>query len=395
MLTASPLARALALLAALLLAAPVAAGLVLLDERRRERVLGRGLDPWPWAEPGPDAPRRLTRALADRALGVATAAAALARLRYEALGDDGVVPVVRNAPLAFVTDHNLLGRRDFNAIRASCTPDVPGAVWPAATRHRAGRIAAAAGAPARAVLFLAVPSKPVLYADRLPASVPAALREDCRAAGEGWAEAWAAAAARRGYRVAYPLAAFRAMRDRPHFYPPENFHADGAAADLAARAALAALYPDEPRPAPRYAERPGRADMRAFYLYDRRITRLEPVGVPRPARDGAAEARLAARFPGMPAVTAWRTADAPERDALVVGNSFAVRIAPHLARGFRRLTLVEANRLGPKTASTLFDEVIPALEPDAVIFVHHDAALKTRGLDDLLAGARQAGGPPR
>ncbi len=386
MLTATPLARALLLMAALLLALPVAGGLALLDEPRRERILGRGLAPWPWAEPGLDAPRGLTQALADRALGVAASARTLAWIRYETLGDDGVVPVVRNAPLAFVTDHNLLGRRDFNAIAASCTPDLPGAVWPAALRHRAARIAESAGAPGRAVVFLAVPSKPVLYADRLPPSVPPHLRRGCRAADARWAEAWAGDAEQRGYAVTYPLAGFRAARDGAHFYPPENFHADGAGADLAARAALRALYPDEPWPEPRYAPRPGRADMRPFYLYDRQITLLKRADGPTPRRAHAIEARVAAEFPELPPVRAWRMREAPTRRAVVIGNSFVLRIAPHLARGYGELILVEGNRLAPETTAAVFDRLIPAIDPDAVVLVYHDAALKTRGLGRLIEG---------
>lgn len=393
------LCRALLIGAATLLAVPVGVGLATVDADQRARALNRPLTPLPRAGAVLSDPfgaaRQLTEYAADRSLGLLGSARGLAAFRYEVLGDAGAANTVRNGNLVFVADHDLFGARQNRAIRQSCTDPGEGGLG-ARMIARGARLAEAAGAPARKVGILIVPSKPVLYADRLPAAVPAALRARCaRARVEtGWAEAWRAEAAARGHVMAYPLAAFEAARDRPHFYPPENFHTEGAAAHLAAWSMLDRLYPGEfpPGSVPFETVR-GVADMRSVYLYDRAIALREPqYGARTPRRDPATEARLRERYPNIRTFFAWRNRGAGTgRRALVIGNSFSQHVTPDLAVGFDETVLVFTNRLTPKGAAGIFRWLIPQWNPDAVIFVHHEAAHKGTGLSRLMAGLEPGG----
>lgn len=391
------ISRCLLLGAAAVLAAPVVLGLGTIDPAKRARALNRPLAEMPKAQSILTDPigavGQVADHLADRSLGLLTSARWMAAFRYEVLGDAGARTTVRQGDFTFVADHDLYGERGFRAIHASCA-DANAEGLRSQITERGARLAAAAGAPERPVGFLVVPSKPVLYADRLPAAVPAELRKACAAAraDTGWAKTWAADAERHGYRALYPLAAFEEERETPHFYPPENFHSHGAAGHLAAWSMLDRLYPgDYPPGGPGFRTVTGKADMRSVYLYDRRITILRPrYGKIRATRDSAAEQEIGERFPGIREFRVWRR-ETPtlRRRAVAIGNSFSLHVAPHIAVGFDELILVFTNRLSVDGARAIFLELIPEEAPDAVIFIHHEAAHKGRGLDVLDAATRE------
>ncbi|MEO0620799.1 MAG: hypothetical protein AAF183_01095 [Pseudomonadota bacterium] len=388
------LTRALLVGAAVLLAAPVVAGIALTDPEERTRKLNRPLAELPTLEDATSAPwdalGTVARYAADRSLGVLSSALWLTTFRYEVLRDPGVDNTVRNGSLVFLADHEIGGERIFRAIQKSCAdPRADGLAE--RMMAEAARLAAASGAPERKVGVLMVPTKPVLYADRLPPSVPAAYRQACMTARAetSWIDLWEQDAEAHGYAMTYPLHAFEADRDTPHFYPPENFHTSGAAAHVAAWSLLNRLYPGEYEPgAPGYRLKTGKADMRSIYLRYRQIPLLEPkYGPKRPKRAPMEEAALKKQHPEIPRFQVWRSNEQKlGRRALVVGNSFSLHIGRHVAPAFDETVLVYTNGLKRPGAQRLFAEIIPDLDPGAVIFIHHDAGQKGFGLHRILWG---------
>ncbi|MEM9144586.1 MAG: hypothetical protein AAGC57_00205 [Pseudomonadota bacterium] len=390
---------------AVALAVPIAAGFATIDPEKRARALNRPLAEWPTTEEARQDPigvvGRLADMAADRSLGLLTSARWLNQLRYETLGDPGGANVVRNGDFVFLTDHDLNGRPDYRAIHASCA--ARDAERSQEIIARAGVLADASGTPDRKSAILVVPSKPVLYADRLPVAVPADLRDACMEARADlqWAAQLRKTAAAQGFLAAYPFRAFDDKRDKPHFYPPENFHTAGWSAHFAAWFVLNRLYPGEFVPgSPGFGTVRAKADMPSVYLYDRDIQLRTPrYGKARATRDKADEADLQARYPEVLEFRVWRSTERGSgRTAVVIGNSFSLYIAPHLAVGFDRLVLIYQNRLRVPGARRLYTEVIPEIDPDAVIYIHHDAAHMTgrafRPLEDAIrinkAKARRA-----
>ncbi|GMG83471.1 hypothetical protein LNKW23_26840 [Paralimibaculum aggregatum] len=407
-LRATAAVRRAGLLVALLLAAPVAIGLLTTEPERRSRQLKRVLAPLPaaadWAGNPHAALGGLADFAADRIAGLLAASRGLAMLRHEVFADPAALNVVRNGDFIFVVDHYLVdGRRDFRALRNSCRLGGHGEPWITALAGRVGALARGVAAPGRRIGFLAVPTKPVLYWDRLPPSVPPELRRACRRSAERqpWAAALHDLARAEGFAFDYPLERLAKHRDEADFYPPGNFHTEGMSAHLATWSLLAQLYPGEYRPgAPGYRTRTGTADMKDFLLYSREIVFRQPRYGRRDAhRDADAEAALIARHPDIPRLQVYRRVPAaiggdhsgPPRRGLVIGNSFAVHTVADLAPGFTETILLPTNFMAPATAQRLFAEIIPALAPDAIVFVFHDAGFKReRNAIERLADALRA-----
>ncbi|GMG81154.1 hypothetical protein LNKW23_03660 [Paralimibaculum aggregatum] len=377
--------RLAGLAVAALLALPLGWGLAHDDRGARSLFLGRPLAALPgaatWAGDPHGALRGAAAFLEDRMAGPVPATRALARLRYHGLGDPGSDAVIRNGALLFNAASDAGGRLVHVILRRACGRPDDGGPWLAPLIANSRALAAALAGPGRRVSFLAVPGKPVVYADRLPAAVAPDLRAAClstRAAPElfAWVEALTAA----GIVARYPLRRFEAMRDRPHFYPPENFHTEGMAAHLAAWDLLEALKPGHP-PAGSvpFAAETRRSDLTPLIGFSLEVAMAEPdYGPATPRRAHAEEKRLAELLlPEIPRgrwLRVWRNpAPGATGRAVVFGNSFALYVPQHLAPGFREVIAVPNNALlGPDLARVI-RPLIAEVQPQEVIFLMNDA----------------------
>ncbi len=378
-------ARALLVLAAGLLAAPAAIGPRLSDDRALRAHLGRAPAPFAEAEAWSRAPvaaaRATLAALSDRLPGRAAATRALGELRFFVLGDPPSDALIRADPLLFNGAATADGRLRHVILRRACERADDDRPWEAELAANTRRLAEGLAAPGRRVAFLLVPGKPVLYADRLPPTVAPELRAACRRAmgPAGRLRAWEAEMRAEGLTALYPLDLMIAARDRPHMYPPENFHAEGMGAHLAAWALLAALDPAHPAPGSvPMRPRPARSDMGPLIGFALPMTLLEPDYGPRaPERDRAREQALGrlieGRRPGQ-WIRVWRNPD-PEATgtALTLSNSFGFYVPQHLAPAYREVVAVVVNTLDAPRIATVHAQVLPAVAPDDVAVLVNDA----------------------
>ncbi|KAA9131374.1 hypothetical protein F3N42_08615 [Marinihelvus fidelis] len=224
-----------------------------------------------------------------------------------------------------------------------------------------------------------MPSKVLLYPDRIPASVPADIRQACAqlAAEDSLPEMTMAQLDTPGLRYVFPLQPIMERRDEPDFYPPGNFHANSQSSHVFARAVLEAM--DIP---------PGQAfdsgaqpetishDMH-FLGFDRQVTVWR---YPYAAFDVTEQLRQPAwvgeLFPNVDQYRMYETArPASERVALVLSNSFGDYMSRDLAPGFRRLYQVNMNHMQPDEITAGVKQMIDRLQPNDLVLLAHDGGL--------------------
>ncbi|MBK1724317.1 hypothetical protein [Thiocystis violacea] len=228
----------------------------------------------------------------------------------------------------------------------------------------------------RTVLGIA-PTKPVVYPDRLPNSVPRAIRAACL----GYRQAppplrrLVEDAKTRGLRVVYPLDAFVAHRDDDNFYPRESFHFSGQSAQLFAQTLMREVGID-PQPiaiAPRYEGRI-KADLQKILGFNRRIRSTQ-------TDYGAFDTRVAYRQPDFVTTCYQRALDfgtyetgAPitERTALILSDSFGAFTAAHLAPAYRRLTWINVSDLRDEEGPGFLTDCLGRIPAQDLFFVFHD-----------------------
>lgn len=221
--------------------------------------------------------------------------------------------------------------------------------------------------------FAIFPSKPVLYPESLPLTVPSALREACR--GFSLRENFPAQlAASRPQHIYYPLTEFQRLKDEPHFYPPGNFHAQGRSAHAFARGFLAMLGilvgEQYDRGAQVVTEG---ADLQAMgFIYQQPVWHYpyKDFGVIRANE----QPELVLRYYPLATDFAHFTTASPasDRTALVLTNSFGAFVAPHLAPGFREIFQVNINDLDPIQTLPLMRAMQNQHAITDVIYLVHD-----------------------
>lgn len=382
--------RLAALAAAAVLALPAIWGLATADTATLHRHWGRPPAPLPpaaaWAEDPRAAARGVLDHLTDRIAMVPEATRALGEIRYAWLGDPGSPMLLRAGSLLFNGASTADGRLRQVILRRACLgPDDGGSgtgeAWQTALAENSRALAAALGGPGRRVSFLAVPGKPILYADRLPPSTLPELRSACAEARRAPPlAAWQTALAEAGLIAHYPLRRLEAERDRPHFYPPENFHSEGMAAHFTAWSHLAALFPGAfaPGSVP-FRAQPAVSDLRSMVGYDLPITLMTPdYGAAPPYRAHRIEKALGTKLlPEIPHprwLRVWRN-DAPDTrgTAVVFGNSFGLYVPQHFAPAFSRVAVVTNNAVSLDQLARIGPALIAEIAPSEVIFVVNDA----------------------
>lgn len=233
-----------------------------------------------------------------------------------------------------------------------------------------------------ALALVIPPSKPVLYPEKLPHSVPAEVREACNRYRLGdypakqlqrWSE-------NRKTIVIDLYDSFYADRFSGNFYPKENFHFSGASAHRAAAITLDRLRIEtdaefnKSRPATILTP-----DLSQFFGFRRRISLqqfdYDAFGVQQrrgkpDVRDIIERARDFGSFS--------TSSPLSDRRALVISDSFGVFASSHLAPGYKSVTWINTNALQPKEVTRFFGTFVRERATDDLIFLFHDGSLPNR-----------------
>jgi hypothetical protein len=238
------------------------------------------------------------------------------------------------------------------------------------------------------------PTKPVVYPERLPRSVPKPIRAACLSYTQVPPPALrlAADAAQSKLSVIYPLDAFIAHRENGNFYPKESFHFSGQSAQLFAQSLLhevgiATLAIDT---APRYDGRIT-ADLQEIFGFKRRIRATQ-------IDYSAFGIQVAYRQPDFirscyKRVMYFGTYDASspitERTALILSDSFGGFAASQLAPAYRKLTWINVTQLQPDERDAFLGDCLSRLSAQDIFFVFHDGSAMWEGrhLEHVFFGA--------
>ncbi|MCG6897174.1 MAG: hypothetical protein LJE61_13150 [Thiocapsa sp.] len=286
-------------------------------------------------------------------------------------GEDGFVFLNAHAP-----------GKPFDAFRALCSLQVGDTVAAAAVDSWKHVFDFYAPRVSRVALLIP-PSKPALYPEKLPLSVPRELRNTCaqyraRLSVPKAISDWGQSS---GVRIVYPIDRFFKERFNGNFYPRENFHFSGASAHLLASLTLASLGIETPAVFDRFTLAKARNDMdqvigftrsSTFPSFDytsfktKRVFR-EPAGVLRYYRKATDFGTLNTGNP------------LSDRNALMISDSFGAFLVEHLAPGYRSLIYVNTNHLEQDEMALFFSEFIQTQKVDDLLFVFHDGAVGSRG----------------
>ncbi|MFN3212310.1 MAG: hypothetical protein ACE37M_04335 [Henriciella sp.] len=301
------------------------------------------------------------------------------RVSYAVFADSPVKNIERGADdFVFLVSHGQGAR--MSSVADSC-PDK--ADWPDISNQMvADWQAIQAAFKTRGITphLLIIPSKKTFYAERLPRSVPRALRSRCLNMRDPGHPIEHLARVQDGSVIdAYP--ALDPVKNRPHFYPPENFHSDGESAMRAVTAALMKMGYAVPKAGafPQFETVPSHADLAGVLGFQRQIGLNEPIGFDKKAleQDATYPEFIAAAFgPGVYA-RRYKNADAPfKRSVLLISNSFGIRIAPYFSSAFETVDQISTNKLNSVDARVgLFEEIVFRGTHDEIVFIFHDESL--------------------
>jgi hypothetical protein len=237
-----------------------------------------------------------------------------------------------------------------------------------------------------------VPSKLVLYPDRLPDTVPRKLRAACSEINpqDTVAGQLAHTAVGAAYQVYYPVSQMLALRDEPAFYPPQNFHANSRLNHEFAKGFLAHMGVD---PGENYSNGAYLARIRAdlpVLGFSRWIDawkyRYPTYKITRAIRQPDWVLKYYSRVPDFSTYSAANPLS--ERTVVLLSNSFGAYIAPHLAPGFKTLYHVNVSNLSGQEARIFFEELMARTGASDFIYLVHDAGLPNRAMTRLARSLR-------
>ena len=225
------------------------------------------------------------------------------------------------------------------------------------------------------------PTKPGLYPEKLPDTVPKKLRRACVDYGylANTASALVAGGKSSGLAVVYPYAEFAEQKNNGNFYPRENFHWSGRSTHLFATLMLEKLGIDVPATFHRQridvtepADTANQMGVAVSYhqkSFDySHFEGVESSEVPDPL--------------GQYLVGEWRPAGSitmgrpmSKRTALVVGNSFTKSAVQSLAPGYAETLWFQTNTITPEQINQAISAVLAAVDISDIIFITHDHGL--------------------
>lgn len=239
--------------------------------------------------------------------------------------------------------------------------------------------------------LLIFPSKKALYPEYLPRSVPARLRKRCEEIGRGASPIPRLASAFPKHVLdAYPI--LHPHKNEPHFYPPENFHADGEAAMRGVEAAITRMMGEgEARlETEQFLVAESKSDLShllGFSLANQinQLVGFDPAALQTvPIYEEAVRNLL-----GEPVwARRYQSVEAPlDETVMLITNSFGIRAAPYFARHFSRVDAISTNRLTePEQHEAFFKQLVFDGEYDHVVFILHDESVFKHRLGKLASG---------
>jgi len=240
--------------------------------------------------------------------------------------------------------------------------------------------------------FAVVPSKPVLYPDRLPDTVPRHIREAClglnpedNIPGQLVQRLRAAP-----LQVYYPVETMIALRDEKEFYPPQNFHANSMINHVFAQGLLLELGIE---PGNQYSDGAHltkiKADM-TMLGFEREATAWSyPYFAYQVEKQFQEPQWVLKTYERAQDFFTYTTGNpASGRTAILLSNSFGAYIAPHLAPGFKTLYHINLVNLRAGEARPFFEDLIAKTRPTEVIYLLHDGALPNQQLEMLANGIK-------
>lgn len=284
------------------------------------------------------------------------------------LGGDGVI---------FLNSH--AAARPLSMIDFLCGKDVSQAMRDDLADQIAGFTKNALAINSQSLLVF-IPTKPVLYPDKLPNWI----REQCARHSATVPAVLAALNAKSvaQARVAYPFDFMLALENRRPVYPKENFHWDG----------------DGPRPVaghisseyfglPRSATLTMREEVKASDLQGFLPGIALPISVSMPAyRDSGVRACAGGGcFPELGAiaeklgdVSRFQRTDPPGPRLLLISDSFGSGIAGYFSESFAEVWHISINNLNSLSAAEmekLRGEMYGRYKPDKVLYLFHDYSM--------------------
>ncbi len=228
------------------------------------------------------------------------------------------------------------------------------------------------------VVLAVAPSKPVLYPDKLPHTVPQTIRAACAKYRhvENQMRQLQESAAAEGWKLYYPFEQMYSLRNDETYYPKENFHWRGKSTHLFAKGLFQVLgieVPPDHSAKPYLRQVP--ADMVGSLGFKRTITitdyNYDSYGI----REFHNRPKLVNKYYERARDFHKITSKNPlsQRTALLLSNSFGRNLAKHLAPGYARVIHVNTNHLQQEERKRFFTEFVDQIAPDDIIFVVHDA----------------------
>jgi hypothetical protein len=382
-LTHPRLIRFIVFIVALLFALPILIGLRSMTEADVQRLYNRSPtelpDPREIVNDPPAALQRAVQYFSERIAGVAFMTKSVQQMRFTWLKDPGSPLIARSRELVFLSAFDTAAPPMDN-IRNSCRvgDGRNTALWLQKLIENTQFVHSSLDTAALKIGFLIIPSKPVVYYDRLPKGTPASIRSLCaQSAVSGELEHWMVEMEEANIAASYPLALFTTKRIDPAYYPAANFHAEGESAHDAALSLLDKMFPDrEPWPQARFKTAHTDADLEFILTFPRKAPmRVPDYGLNAAYLDQPATIQLREKKPAFRAVSVYTTLNSiVGGDALIIGNSFARHATPNFAPFFDKTIVFDMASATDPELTTALTELIPSA--DVVIFIVQDTAAK-------------------
>lgn len=365
------------LFVALALTLPTLMGIVS-DAAERSKIQRRPLAQWPAAGLLMDDPRAyfsgVNEYLHDNAAPVIWATKTYRRFLVETLHTSPSPDIVLgDAPFIFFDSYKNSGPA---SIFASICPKILDEQAVSTLKADVRKLASRFAGKDRRGLAVIIPTKPSLYGDRLPPSVPAADRALCAEHITGRNALLSLDLASPGGILVYPYREMALRRDEPHFYPPEEFHNSGLSGRLIAEKVFKAVGI---KVAPEYTNAVKvpievEGDLATILGYDKTnqdwfFDDYTPFGLSQAFKSPEAIGSIHKN------AYDWRTFTVAkpmsERKALVLGDSFGAKNALQLAAGYRKLLQININGIEHDEFRAL-KKYLDAYDFDDVFFIMSD-----------------------
>jgi len=300
----------------------------------------------------------------------------------------------------FLNAHSPNAKSRFNAFRMTCPKPTEYFQIRARLEANVRSIARAVQAKGVRPIFVIAPSKPALYPEQLPLSVPETIRERCFAL-HGDKNPLVQLSKRLPDLVVYPFMESLALRYTKQFYPPGNFHFKGMSAHTLSKVFFEKLGRVDDRirkvvPTLRVLEsdltiigfrRP--VEMWDFDYSPYGVRRIWPRAKVVVQNQFFPVEEIKRWYPRLQDFSFWLT-EKPitGKTALLFSNSFGAFAAPHLARGYKKLLHINLNDAAPDRIEPLFEALVARYKPDELIFVFHDTQYIAAKLGKLAAALR-------